>query len=105
MLVLCNKKILDNSYAFTFFIFYLFIFLFLALQETLRMSNETYGSDGFRVEFFRDEKGKFIKGDCLFHNIYDFWVSIHASGFMKVNRWYHPKVAKLEKVLITGGSI
>ena len=76
-----------------------FFFFFLALQETLKISNETYGSDGFQVEFLRDKKGKLIKGNCLFHNIYDFWVSIHASGFMKVSRWYHPKVAKLEKVL------
>ena len=62
------------------------------------MSNETYGSDGFRVKFLRDEKGKLIQGDSLFHNIYDFWVSIHAPGFMKVNHWYHPKIAKLDKV-------
>ena len=51
------------------------------------------------MEFLRDEKGKLIKGDSLFHNIYDFWVSIYGPGYMKVNRWYHPKVAKLEKVL------
>ena len=63
------------------------------------MSDETYGSDGFRVEFLHDKRGKLIKGDSLFNNIYDFWVCIHAAGFMKVNRWYHPKTAKLEKVL------
>ena len=63
------------------------------------MSDETYGSDGFRVEFLHDKRGKLIKGDSLFNNIYDFWVCIHAAGFMKVNRWCHPKTAKLEEVL------
>ena len=63
------------------------------------MSDETYGSDGFCTDFLQDERGKLIKGENLFLNIYDFWVCIHASGFMKVNRWYHPKTAKLRKVL------
>ena len=63
------------------------------------MSNENYGSDGFRVDFLYNERGKLIKGDSLFHNIYDFWVCIHASGFMKINHWYHPKTAKLERGL------
>ena len=63
------------------------------------MSDETYGFDGLRVECLRDERGKLIKVDSLFNNIYDFWVCIHAAGFMKVNCWYHPKTAKLEKVL------
>ena len=63
------------------------------------MSDKTYGSDGFRTDFLHDGRGKLIKGEKLFLNIYDFWVCIHASGFMKVNRWYYPKTAKLEKVL------
>ena len=63
------------------------------------MSDETSDSDGFRVDFLHDERGKLIKGDSLFNNIYDFWLCIHAAGFMKVNPWYHPKTAKLEKVL------
>ena len=63
------------------------------------MSDETYGSDGFCTDFLQDERGKLIKGENLFLNIYDFWVCIHASGFMKVNRWSHPKTAKLENVL------
>ena len=49
------------------------------------MSDETYGFDGFRVECLRDERGKLIKVDSLFNNIYDFWVCIDAAGFMKVN--------------------
>ena len=63
------------------------------------MSDETYGSDGFWVESLHDERGKLIKCDSLFNNICDFWVCIHATGFMKVNHCYHPKTAKLEKVL------
>ena len=61
------------------------------------MTYETYGS--FRVKFLNDERGKLLKSDSLFLNIYDFWVLSHAQGFMKVNRWYHPKKAKLERVL------
>ena len=50
------------------------------------MGDETYGSDGFRTDFLHDERRKLIKGEHLFLNIYNFWVYIHASGFMKVNR-------------------
>ena len=46
------------------------------------MSDETYGSDGFRVEFLHNERGKLIKGGSLFNNIYDFWLYIHAAGFI-----------------------
>ena len=60
------------------------------------MTYETYGS--FRVKFLNDERGKLLKSDSLFLNIYDFWVLNHAQGFMKVNRWYHPKKARLERV-------
>ena len=62
------------------------------------MSNETYGMDGFRVKFLHGER-ELIKSDSLFLNIYGFWVMIHVPKFMKVNRWYHPKKAKLEKIL------
>ena len=55
------------------------------------MTYETYGS--FRVEFLNDERGKLLKSDSLFLNIHDFWILSHAQGFMKVNRWYHPKKA------------
>ena len=61
------------------------------------MIYETYGS--FRVKFLNDERGRLLKSDSLFLNIYDFWVLSHAQGFMKVNHWYHPKKAKLERVL------
>ena len=61
------------------------------------MSYETYGF--FQKEFLRDKKGKLLKSDEVFLNIYDFWVLTHAPGSMKVKRWYHPKLAKLEKIL------
>ena len=38
---------------------------------------ETYGSAGLRVMFMDDEKGKLIKTDTLFENLYDFWTSYH----------------------------
>ena len=58
------------------------------------MSYETYGF--FRKEFLRGKKGKLLKSDELFLNIYDFWVLTHAPGSMRVKRWYHQKLAKLE---------
>ena len=61
------------------------------------MSDETYGS--FWVEFLHDERGKLIKEDTLFHNIYDFWECIQCKAFMKCKIWYLSKTAKLEKVL------
>lgn len=60
------------------------------------MSHETYGL--FRVEFLDDKRGKLIKSDRLFLNIYDYWVLTHAAGFMKTRHQYNPKMAKLEKV-------
>ena len=89
----CNKEMLDNSYG-SAFLYFDFSFI-----RNYKMSDETYDSDGFRKEFLHDERGKLIKGDSLFNNIYDFWVCIHAAKFMKVNQWYHPKTANLEKVL------
>ena len=61
------------------------------------MSYETY--DSFRVEFLHDKKGKLLKSDELFLNIYDFWVLTHAPESTKVKQWYHPKLTKLEKIL------
>ena len=80
---------LDNSYGSVFF----FIFYY----KNLKTSDETYGS--FWVEDLHDERGKLIKGDTLFHNIFDFWACIHCEGFIHCNEWYHPKTAKLRKVL------
>ena len=62
------------------------------------MAFETYGS--FRVEFLYDIKGKSLKSDSLFLNIYDFWAILHEAPLsMKCEEWYHPKVAKLEQIL------
>ena len=84
---------LDNSYGATFY--------FFSLIENLKMDErfETYGSDGFKVQFLHNERGKLIKTDKLFCNLYDFCVIQHASGFMKTFEWYHPKGAKIEKIL------
>ena len=60
------------------------------------MSYETIGF--FRKEFLNDKKGKLIKTDELFLNIFDFWVLKHAF-FMRRKRWFHPKLTKLERIL------
>ena len=75
----------------------LVLFLFFQPYKNFKMSDETYVS--FRVEFLHDERGTLIKEDTLFHNIYDFQECIHCKGFIKCKIWYHPKAAKLEKVL------
>ena len=77
----------------------LFFILTFSFVRNYKMSDETYGSDGFRVGFLHDKRGKLIKGNSLFNNIYGLWVCIHAARFMKVNWRYHPKTAKLEKFL------
>ena len=38
---------------------------------------ETYGSANLRVVFMDDERGKRIKEDTLFENLYDFWTLYH----------------------------
>ena len=60
-------------------------------------SSDIYGS--FRRDFLADEKGKLIKTDRVFFNIYDYWGLIHAPRSIRVERWYHPKVALLKKHL------
>ena len=56
---------------------------------------DTYGS--FRQDFLTDKKGKLIKTDKVFLNIYDYWGLIHVPRSIRVERWYHPKVALLKK--------
>ena len=34
---------------------------------------ETYSSADIRTSFFNDEKGKLIKSDTLYENLYDYW--------------------------------
>ena len=73
-----------------------FHFYFFSL---LKMSDiETYGSDKLQVDCLHDERGKKIKTDGLFFNLYEFWTLLHASH-KSLFKWYHPKVAKLEKKL------
>ena len=58
---------------------------------------DTYGS--FREDILADRKGKLIKSDRFFFNIYDYWGLVHAPGHIKVERWYCPKLALLKKYL------
>ena len=73
-------------------------FFFICLVY-LKMSDiEIYGSDNLRVDCLDDERGKNIKTDGLFFNLYGFWTLLHAAHKI-LFEWYHPKVAKLEKTL------
>ena len=68
-------------------------FIFLVL---IKMS-ETYGSYELRVACLHDQKGKNIKGESLFLNLYDYWTLLHTECKHLYYPWYHPKVALLEK--------
>ena len=89
-LCVCVKKMLDNTYG--------LILIFFSLIISLRMSDsfETYGSVDIRTRFLNDERGKLIKSDSLFENLYDYWTCLHLSGIITAFNWYHPKIAKLE---------
>ena len=56
---------------------------------------ETYGSANLRVVFMDDERGKRIKEDTLFENLYGFWTSYHDPN-KKLFWWYPQKIWKLE---------
>ena len=56
----------------------------------------SYGSDNLRVACLDDEKGKNIKRECLFFNLYDHWTLLQAE-FKSLFNWYHPKIRILEK--------
>ena len=56
--------------------------------------SETYGSDDLRVECLHDKRGKKIKGESLFLNLYNYQTLLHTK--LKCH-WYHPKIAILEK--------
>ena len=58
---------------------------------------DTYGS--FRLDFLADKKGKLIKTGQVFFIIYDYWGLIHGPTSIRVERWYHLKVALLKKHL------
>ena len=52
---------------------------FLAVIRT-KMSFETYGS--FHIEFLNDKKGKLLKNNELFLNIFDFYMLYDVPGNM-----------------------
>ena len=56
---------------------------------------ETYGSANLRVVFMDNERGKRIKEDTLFENLYDFWTSYHDPD-KKLFWWFPQKIWKLE---------
>ena len=58
---------------------------------------ETYSSADVRTSFLNDERGKLIKSDSLYINLYDYWTCFHVSNFIGLFTWYHPKIALLEK--------
>ena len=56
---------------------------------------ETHGSTNLRVLFMNDERGKMIKTDSLFENLYDFCTSYHDRN-KSLFYWYGHKIWKLE---------
>ena len=58
---------------------------------------DTYSS--FRQDFLADKKGKLIKTDRVFFNIYNCQGLIHVPRSIRVERRYHLKVALLKKHL------
>ena len=55
-------------------------FLFFLSVIRKKMSFETYGS--FCIEFLNDKKGKLLKNDELFLNIFDFYMLYNVPGNM-----------------------
>ena len=58
---------------------------------------ETYSSADVRTSFLNDKRGKLIKSDSLYINLYDYWTCFHASNSIVLFTWYHPKMALFEK--------
>ena len=57
---------------------------------------ETYSSADIRTIFLNDERGKLMKSDTLYENLYDYLTCFHATNSIILFTWYHPKMAKLE---------
>ena len=57
---------------------------------------ETYAN--LRVIFMNDERGKNIKTDTLFENLYDYWTSYHNPN-KSLFWWYDQKLWKLEMTI------
>ena len=51
-----------------------------------------YGSANLRVLFMDDARGKNIKTDTLFENLYDYWTSYHSPNKSLLVVW--PKTLK-----------
>ena len=58
---------------------------------------ETYSSAVVRTSFLSNERGKLIKSDSLYINLYHYWTCFHASNSIVLFTWYHPKITLLEK--------
>ena len=56
---------------------------------------ETYGSAKLRVLFMDDGKGREIKKDTLFENLYDFWTTLHDPN-KSLLYWQRQKIWMLE---------
>ena len=83
----CGKnKMFDNTYT------------FFQCSNYLKMAKrfETYSSADIRTIFLNDERGKLMKSDTLYENLYDYLTSFHATNSIILFTWYHPKMAKLE---------
>ena len=83
----CGKnKMFDNTYT------------FFQCSNYLKMAKrfETYSSADIRTIFLNDERGKLMKSDTLYENLYDYLTCFHATNSIILFTWYHPKMAKLE---------
>ena len=58
---------------------------------------DSYGS--FRQDFLHHTRGKLIKTNRVFFNIFDYWLLVHVPGHIKFERWYFPQLALLKKYL------
>ena len=59
---------------------------------------ETDGSANLRVIFMDDKRGKYIKTDTLFENLYDFRRSFHDPN-KSIFWWYGQKLWKLKMTI------
>ena len=83
----CGKnKMFDNTYT------------FFQCSNYLKMAKrfETYSRADIRTIFLNDERGKLMKSDTLYENLYDYLTCFHATNSIILFTWYHPKMAKLE---------
>ena len=58
-----------------------------------------YGSSNLRMEYLHDEKGKKIKDNSLFDNIYDYLSACNNDGNKVGNNWHGQKMSLLEQTI------